>query len=274
MAKLKYLKRFNESTSEMCKIVSEEEFDNILDITDRDFGVVMSDRSIKTCIKQIGIIEEFLGSDFIKTDFKHQVFKNLIEFKSNVYDYERDGLYIRIIEVEDEWYCVFINNNDLNNIHIVCDQFEGLSKFGNIAVENMKDQYGIDAHLKKMNESNTNTTKEITQDEYLEFESNHKRVEISKNDGDTIGMICHSVYLNEMSWATNNSKLDEFVVILDRYDEDTSDTREEVISFRKFEDNWWLVEINRDSMTHLNQWWLCDDIVGLQGLKNILNLLS
>ena len=271
---LKYFKNFNESSKEMCKIIPEIEFDKHTDISDRDCGLIMSDKSIKICKNQISKIEEFLGSDFKDNDFHYKGFTNLLLHKSNIYEYCRNGLFIRIIELEDEWYFILINNNDIRNIHIECDQIEGLSQFGDIAIDEMEDQYGIRRYLKEINESNsTDIIREITSQEVDDFESDHKRILIDDSDESRLLSICNEIYENSEGndlFASNNSKGDEYVGIIEK--EIDGDILEELIIFKKYEDNWWIVahDIQDYSSNNITKYWKCDDVIGLNELKKLI----
>ena len=144
---MKHLRRFNESKDPMCRLISEEEYNNYWEISDENKKPISVDISLKVrdlYITQLEIIEKFYGNTFNGKNLSLDSYDGKWGYIYSLEYFRREKhktLFIRLTAIEDDYYLIDFNDHSINSFHFVCDQDWGLKEFATTVIPLIKKEY-------------------------------------------------------------------------------------------------------------------------------------
>lgn len=114
-----------------------------------DITLPISDRIFNLFKEEVIKIENFYGVDFNEKNLAYvpdergnYVIDKLEYYRlANPKRRRYSGLFIRFIEIEDDFYLIDFNDHNIQSFHFVCDQDYGIKEFADTVIPLIKKEY-------------------------------------------------------------------------------------------------------------------------------------
>lgn len=135
----------------MCRYITEGEYNYYWEKKDGyNITLPISDRIFNLFKEEVIKIENFYGVDFNEKNLRY-VTQERGDYVIDKLEYYRlnatrisvwaQTLFIRFIEIEDDFYLIDFNDHNIQSFHFVCDQDYGIKEFADTVIPLIKKEY-------------------------------------------------------------------------------------------------------------------------------------